>query len=170
MRQRHFPGSLTDWVSPFCAACHFIHLRTSFISFFGEVMLAAVLSKQDTLLSGLAATSTPYSLLQVRLSAEALAVHIHITKTQLNSPFLAQMGENEVLSDRTRCQKLDTLVFVGFDSSFSATVWFLGSKHLALPIKRPQHKWPQCISAGEHCGAVMFTISRALLFSDRDCH
>lgn len=57
MRQRHFPGSLTDWVSPFCAACYFIHPPTSFISLFGEVMLAAALSKQETSLSGLAATS-----------------------------------------------------------------------------------------------------------------
>lgn len=57
MRQHHFPGSLTDWVSPFCAACYFIHLGTSFIFFFGGVMLAAALSKQETSLSGLAATS-----------------------------------------------------------------------------------------------------------------
>lgn len=72
------------------------------------------------------------------------------------------MGEDEVLNDCTRRQRLDTLVFVCFDSSVSATVRFLDRKHLGVPIKIPRY-----VSAGEHCGALI-TISRPLSSSGRD--
>lgn len=78
---------------------------------------------------------------------------------------MAGVGGDEVLNGRTRRLKLDTWVFVCFDSSVSATLRFLDSKHLAVPIKMPQHKWP---GAGEHCGVLNAAISRALLFSGRD--
>lgn len=172
MRQRHFPGSLTDWVSPFLC-CVLLHPPTNLLYFFFLERWCWQRCSQNKRLHCLdwLPLLTPYSLLQVRLSAEALAVHIRITKS-VNAAQLAVSGSNgrewSLERPHTVCQTLDMLVFVCFDSSLSATVWFLDSKHLAVPIKIPQHKWPQHIGAGEHCGAGILAISRVFWFSHVD--
>lgn len=132
MRQHHFPGSLTDWVSPFCAACYFIHLRTSFI-FFLEGWCWQRLSQNKRLhcLDWLPLL-TPYSLLRALLSTQALAVHIHITKT-FNTAQIAVSGSNGLewrfewphMVSKAQHSGV-SLLFACFDSSVSATVWFFG--------------------------------------------
>lgn len=143
MRQHPFPGSLTDWVSPFCTVCYFIHPPTSFIYFFWGVMLAVALFKQETSLSGLAATSDTL----LSASCPGISCSYKYDKNLIAAQ-IAVSGSNgrewsfEWAHMVSKAPHFGVSpLFVCFESSVSATVWFWDGKHLAVPIKMP--KWPQ---------------------------